>query len=126
VILGSSVENEYMPPMSFSQATKGKRVSLNCAKKAKWQEQRAKRKRNEFFSHESSLAFLCSVLFAPCSLLFDDSIRPHQHLLRDRQTDLFRRLQVDYKFEFSRLLDGKIGGFGAFQYFIDVRGGAAK
>ena len=51
---------------------------------------------------------------------FYDSIRTRQHLLRNRHADLLSRFQIDDEFELRRLLDRKIGRFGAFQNFINV------
>jgi hypothetical protein len=36
----------------------------------------------------------------------DDSVRSHQHIGRNRQTDLLSRLQIDDELKFDRLLDG--------------------
>ena len=47
--------------------------------------------------------------------LFDDLIRPREKLRRNRQSDLFRRLQVDDKLKLRRLLHRQISRFGAFQ-----------
>jgi len=46
--------------------------------------------------------------------LFNDLIRPHQHVGRNRQADLLSRLQVDDQLEFLRLFDGNIGWLGPF------------
>src|SRR5262249_18826485 len=85
------------------------------AKRQQRQEQSAKRTTKDCFSHQFPFTFFSRsppMLPAPSSLLFDDSIRPRQHVGRNRQTDLFCRLQADHKFELRRLLDGKIGGLG--------------
>ena len=50
----------------------------------------------------------------------DDSIRPRQHVRRNRQTDLLGRLEIDDQLELHRLLYRKIGRFGAFYNFVDV------
>jgi hypothetical protein len=43
--------------------------------------------------------------------LLNDSVRPHQHVRRNRQTDLLRRLQIDHELELLRLLTGKSASF---------------
>ena len=45
---------------------------------------------------------------------FDDPVRPHQHVGRNRQADLLGGFQIDDELELGRLLDGEIGGLGAF------------
>src|SRR6266550_3779288 len=67
-----------------------------------------------------------SLLLALCSLLFDHSVRSHQHIRRNRQADLFRRLQIDHKFELRRPLNRQVGWLGAFQNLVDVRSGAPE
>ena len=37
-------------------------------------------------------------------------VRPLQHLLRNRQTDLLSGFEIDEKLKFRRLLDGNAGG----------------
>src|SRR5262249_3954853 len=54
------------------------------------------------------------------------SIRPRQHVGRNRQTDLFGRFQIDDELEFLRLLHRKVSRLPTFQYFVHVRSGAAK
>ena len=56
--------------------------------------------------------------------LLNDLIRSFQHLRRNRQVDLFRCFQVDDQLELLRLLDGQVGGLGAFENLIDVITGA--
>jgi hypothetical protein len=46
---------------------------------------------------------------------FNDSIRPHQHVGRNRQADLLRGFQIDDELEVYRLLHGQVGGLGAFE-----------
>jgi hypothetical protein len=46
--------------------------------------------------------------------LFDHPVRLHQHFLRNRQTDLFRRFQVDDELELGWLFHRQFRGFGAF------------
>src|SRR5262245_7940450 len=50
----------------------------------------------------------------------DDFIRSHQHIGRDRQTDLLGGLEIDNQLELRRLLDWQIGGLGAFQNLVDI------
>ena len=47
--------------------------------------------------------------------LFYDPIRPRQHTRWDRHADLLRCLQIDDELELRRLLDGQVGGLGAFR-----------
>jgi hypothetical protein len=50
-------------------------------------------------------------------MLFDDLVRPRQHIRRNRKSDLLSGFQIDDQLELRRLLHGKIGGlrdvFGA-------------
>src|SRR5215470_9915664 len=48
-------------------------------------------------------------------------IRPVQHRLRNRETDLFRCFEIDHKLELRWLFDRKIAGLGAFKDLIYVR-----
>ena len=61
---------------------------------------------------------LCRVL--PMPLLFDDLIRPRQHIRRYCQADLLGGIQIDHELKFCRLLNGEIAWFGAFQDFVNV------
>src|SRR5256885_8914143 len=54
----------------------------------------------------------------PRSTLF-----PYTTLFR---SDLFRRLQIDHQLELRRLLNGKIGRFGALENLVDVSRGSAE
>src|SRR3989454_12164216 len=56
-----------------------------------------------------------------CSL--DDLIRSDQQRLRDRQAECFRGLHVDDQLERIRLLDGKVGGFGALEDAVPLARG---
>src|SRR5215831_10190046 len=51
---------------------------------------------------------------------FDHFIRPIQHRLRNRQTDLLRGLEIDHQLELRRLLYRQIGGLGSLQDSIHV------
>jgi hypothetical protein len=57
------------------------------------------------------LLFANSLPFAPCSLLFNDSIRSRQHVGRNCQADLLGRFEIDDELELDRLLDWNISGF---------------
>ena len=46
---------------------------------------------------------------------FDHLISPSQNILRDRQTQSLRGLEIDHQFEFGRLFDRQIGGIGTSQ-----------
>ena len=52
---------------------------------------------------------------AIAACLFDHLVRSLQDPLRNHQSDLLGGLEIDHKLEFLRLLDGKIGGPGAFK-----------
>ena len=54
----------------------------------------------------------------------DDSVRPHQHIRRNRQADLLGRFQIDDELKLRRLLHGEIGGLGAFQNLVHISSGA--
>jgi hypothetical protein len=56
----------------------------------------------------------------PASLLgflpsLDQAIRSGEHLRRNRQSDLLRRLQIDHQLELRRLLDRQVGRLGSLQ-----------
>src|SRR5882724_10726697 len=53
-------------------------------------------------------------------------IRSVKHRLRDRETDLLRRLQVNYELKLRRLLHRQVGGLGSFQDLVHVKSCAAK
>ena len=54
------------------------------------------------------------------------SIRPRQHVRRNRQADLLGGLEIDEELELRRLLDGHVGGLGAFQDLVDKVSGAPE
>ena len=56
--------------------------------------------------------------------LLNDFIRPPQHILRNRETDLLRCLEINHQLEFRRLFHRQIGGLGALEDFVHVDGGA--
>jgi hypothetical protein len=58
--------------------------------------------------------------------LLDYLICPRQHRRRDRQADHLGSLEVDHEFKLPRLLDGKIGRFGALEDPVHVDGGAPE
>ena len=49
-----------------------------------------------------------------CPLSFNYFIRTRQHVRRNRQADLFGRLQIDHEFKLRRLLYRKVCGLSAF------------
>jgi hypothetical protein len=51
----------------------------------------------------------------------DYSVSSDENIRRDCETDLFGGFEIDHGLELHRLLDGKIGGLGALEYFIKVR-----
>src|SRR5215470_12505199 len=60
------------------------------------------------------------------SNLLDHLISARQQRRHDCQAERLRRLEVDDQFELRRLLDGKIGGPGALEDSIYVRGAAPR
>src|SRR5512147_3017942 len=54
------------------------------------------------------------------------SVRPRQHIRRNRQADLLRSFQVDDQLELLRLLDGQVGGLGAFENLVHEVSGAPE
>src|SRR3981081_4267341 len=55
-------------------------------------------------------------------LLLDHLIRSSQHRRRDRHTKGLGRLEIDHELELRRLLDGQVGGLGALEDLVHVRG----
>ena len=56
--------------------------------------------------------------------LLNNLVRLREHIRRNRQTDLFRRIQINYQLELRRLLDRDIRGFGAFEDLVYVSSSA--
>ena len=56
----------------------------------------------------------------------DYSVRSHQHVGRNRQTDLLGRFQIDDELEFVWLLHGEIGWLPAFEDFVHIGRGAPE
>jgi hypothetical protein len=56
----------------------------------------------------------------------DYLVRPHQHVRRYRQADLFRRLQIDDELERLWLLHGEISRFSASQNLVHIRSSAPE
>src|SRR5512147_2052445 len=54
------------------------------------------------------------------------TIRPRQHPLWNRESDLLGGFQIDDQFERLRLLHGEIARIGAFQYFVHKRSRAPE
>jgi hypothetical protein len=59
-------------------------------------------------------------LLALSSLLFYDPICSRQYIRRNRQANLFRRLEIDYQLELRGLLHRQIGGLGTFENPVQV------
>jgi hypothetical protein len=51
---------------------------------------------------------------------FDHLIRPLEHSVWNRQSDLFRRFEVDDEFKLRGLLHRQVSGLGAFENLVDV------
>src|SRR5215831_10062332 len=84
-------------------------------------------------SARAMILFFISVSLSPATrrstlatppFSFDDPIRPHQHIRRDRQADLLGRFEIDNELELHWLFDREIGRLGAFEDFVDVNSGA--
>ena len=60
---------------------------------------------------------ISSILGSPLGFLrlLDHSVRPHQHIRRNRQTDLLSRFQINDELEFRRLFDWEISRFRTFR-----------
>src|SRR5262245_6025179 len=54
-----------------------------------------------------------------------DLVRPLEQPLRNRQAQSLRGLEIDHQLELHWLLDGQVGGLGALQDLVDVRGGTS-
>src|SRR5689334_7157290 len=52
----------------------------------------------------------------------DHLVRLQEQLLRNRQPDRLRSLQVDDELDLRGLLDGEVGGLRALEYLVDIRG----
>src|SRR5215472_15980986 len=92
-----------------------------CRGNAKRKEHSAESRSIDFFSHQFSFSVFTaprSSLLAPCSLLLDDFVCSSQHIRRNRQADLLRGLQVDYKLKFRWLFHRQIGRLGSLQDFV--------
>src|SRR5258708_5728154 len=68
---------------------------------------------------------LCSLLFAPCSLLFDHFVRSRQHIRWNRQADLLGGFQIDHQLKLCRPLDRQVTWLCAFQNLVHVGGDSA-
>ena len=58
--------------------------------------------------------------------LLDYSIGPREHDWRNCKPDLLRSLEIDDQLKIRGLLNGKVGGLCALQYFIDIGRGPSK
>src|SRR5262245_18804384 len=59
-------------------------------------------------------------------MLFDNSVRPEQDRLRNRQVERFRGFEIDHEFKFRRLLNGNIGWLRSFENLVDEHSGAPE
>src|SRR3990167_3847722 len=55
---------------------------------------------------------------------FYDSVRPRQHIRRNRESDLFCRLEIYHQLELLRLLHRQVSRLGAFQDLVHICGSA--
>src|SRR5512145_2915406 len=58
--------------------------------------------------------------------LLDDLIRPQQQRRRNGEAESLGGLEVDDELERTRLLDGQVAGFRAFEYLVNVRSGPSE
>ena len=58
--------------------------------------------------------------------LFDHLVCLEEDRLRNREPQRLGRFEVDDQLELRGLLDGEIGGLGAFQNLVHVGGGAPE
>src|SRR6266478_1512007 len=93
---------------------------------AKSQEHSEKQKMNDVLSHEfsSGFCFYFLLLTALCSLSSDHFVRPRQHVRRDREANLFRRLEIDDELELHRLFHWQVGRLAPFENLVHVGGSA--
>ena len=56
----------------------------------------------------------------PRPFSLDHLVRSRQHVGRNREADLLCSLEIDHQLKLCRLLDGQIGGFCAFEDFVNV------
>jgi hypothetical protein len=61
------------------------------------------------------------VLSWPLIFFFDHLVGPGEQRLRHIEAERLGGLEVDGRFKFRRLLNGKIGRFGSLQDAIDIR-----
>ena len=61
------------------------------------------------------ICFRMSFEVSNVELLHNDFIRSRQRVLRNRQSDLLRRLQIYHQLKIRRLLDWQIGRLGTLQ-----------
>ena len=81
--------------------------------------------REIYFMFFSALSTRHSTLDTrPFSL--DQLVRPSEHLRRNRQADLLRGLEINYKLKLRRLLHGQVSRLGSLQDPVHVICGAAK
>jgi hypothetical protein len=52
--------------------------------------------------------------------LLDNFVGPHQHRLRDRQSERLGRLHVDYEVKLHRLLDGEVSRLDALKDLVHL------
>src|SRR5215831_1985512 len=62
----------------------------------------------------------------PYHSLLDHLVRLQQHARRDREPEGLGRLQVEDELKLHRLLDGQVGGLGAFEELVHIGSGAAE
>src|SRR5215471_20646242 len=68
------------------------------------------------------MSFFITLLNPFTSRLSDHLIRPIKHRLRNRQTDLLSRLQINHQLKLLRLLDRQVGRLSTFKDFVYVNG----
>jgi hypothetical protein len=65
-----------------------------------------------------------SPILASPAWSLDHSVGPHQHVRRNRKSDLLRGFQIDDELEFLRLLHRKLSRLSAFEDLVHISSGA--
>jgi hypothetical protein len=67
------------------------------------------------------LSVCSSLLYAPCSMLFNDPVRPHEHIWWNREPDLLGGFQVDDQLDLDRLFHLQIDRLFAIEKFVYMK-----
>jgi hypothetical protein len=77
-------------------------------------------------SFASASVIACLMRILPLHLLFDDPVRSRHNVVRNRQSELLRRFQIDHQLELSRLLHEEICGLRALQNSVHMLKGSLE